>query len=165
MYRQEARGNQADCKSKPGMPGKERAMETIYEGRRYYISLIAGAFRLQSSSGKHYCQDGCSYCEESTPGNDAHYYECAFPESSFTDDLGNKWEYNGVIRHDESNSFGWWDDTHQWTLHKGGKKSGAFQPADPINIQKIRRRIEDRLRKSQEHEIIEIAIRLGVSLA
>ena len=142
-------------------------MEILYKGQRYTPTFRGGTWRLHGSSGKHYCQDGfCPYCENSTDKDDAHYYQCAFPESSFTDDLGNRWEYCGVYHRDESPSFGWWDESHQWCLKKGGAKSGAVLFANPLDTRKIRRRVEDRLRKLDDDTlIIELAVKLGVSLA
>lgn len=142
-------------------------METIYKGQRFSVEFNGAAFGLRSESGRHYCNDGyCEYCSCSTTEHDAHEYSCAFPKSSFTDDLGNKWEYVGVYSSDSSASYGWWHDCHHWSLKKGGGKNGRLRTADPINIQKIRRRVEDRLRKiNDEKLVIEIAVRLGVSLA
>lgn len=142
-------------------------METLYKGQRFPVQLKGGSnFSLVSEKGRHYCNDGyCEYCESSTTEVDAHVYACAFPESSFKDDLENVWEYVGVYRSDSSNSFGWWEESHHWKLRKGGKKNGGINTCSPLQPAKIRRRIEDRLRKlSDEDVIVKLAISLGVSL-
>ena len=141
-------------------------METLYKGRRFDIILKGNDFSLTSENGRHYCDDNyCEYCEGSTQDNDAHEYNCSFPLSDFTDDLGNKWCYIGAYAYDNSPSFGWWHESHHWKLRKGGKKSGGLNTAEPLQLAKIRRRIEDRLRKLNEEDVIvKLAINLGVSL-
>lgn len=131
-------------------------METIYKGQRFTVYQNSRGFFIDSTEGKHYCNDNyCQYCEISTPDLDAHRFYLDFPEEDFRDDLGNEWIFYGEIRRDESSSFGWWESTSRWYC-----KTPRF--ADPIDIKKIRRRIEDALRKADEYTILRVAESMNI---
>ena len=204
-------------------------MEISYNNQKHLVHNNSNGYFIESTEGKHYCQDGyCQYCESSSPENDTHKFSLDFPEKNFIDDQGNLWIYYDEIRRDESQSFGWWESTSRWFLfnpanrifavgkningaitgiaiwcdqpgtsigngawceysiniHSGihrfdqavGESFGdaltweelkqqfpqyaerlALQTVTSIGVKKVRRRIEDALRKADSHTILRIA--------
>ena len=134
-------------------------MEITINGKRHEIECRNSGFKLSAEIGRHYCDPShCQYCEESTADYDAHEFRPDWPLDNFLDDQGNQWIYYGAVSHDDSASFGWWNEKHVWHCRE------MLKTADPLDIGKIRRRVEDALRKGDEKTILHIAALLHVRM-
>ena len=135
-------------------------MEITYKGQRFTVHPAGIGLKLISDRGKHYCQTNhCQHCEDSTPDNDAHLWECDFPREIFKDDQGNTWAYSGCTGEENSSSFGWWREDHSWVL-----AGDACNYADEVDMKKIRRRCEDALRKCSQDKLLWVATLLQVRM-